>query len=845
MEHSQAHRWRDIKALLADALEQPPEQQSAWIARASQGDARLHDELASLVQAAQHPDALLAPMTSPVGTVQPGDRAADEALWIGQHVGAYHITGLVGRGGMGSVYRAERADTAYEQQVAVKLVHAGLDGAARTRFRAERQIAASLDHPNLVKLLDGGTANDGTPYLVMELVDGLPIDAFIQAEQTSPRHIIGLVRSLCAVVHYVHQRGVVHRDLKPSNVLVTPQGKVKLLDFGIAKLQLTDENPGGAERTHTHQIAFTPQYSSPEQIRGEAAKPASDVYALGVLLYRLLSGRSPYGNTGSGDWLQLSRAVCEDDPPPPSAALPRGSAGRRLLSDLDAVILKALRKLPGERYESAEALSDDLFRCLEGLPVRARRGGLGYVLARYVVRHRTGVLTALVASAAFTVASTAAVYQAVQVNMERERAEQHARSVRELARAMLFDVDAAIRGVPGTVAARQTLVKTAQAYLQQLSGNSTDDPSFQHDLGSSYRQLGDILGDPTGNSLGDSKGAEASYQRAIQVLDPLVRRVPASHRAHYDLAIAHQRQAALLAMQYRLPQALAEAEKGIRVAQDHVDAMPSAVDSRMLLASTLGQRSQIRMFGAEIDLFLADNERAANLLEEILKQAPDHLDAGIVLAATHGAVGEYYMQRDTGSDSARLAAVALERAVRTLEALATRHPDSARVGHRLGTNLDDLGSAQARLGQMIEAEGAHRKAHQLLDSLSRRDPANKRIRLESAKAASSLGGTVLELNRLAEAASLLRTAQSTFDGLPETMRGEPLVQYVTAQNLERLSRLYTRQTAWLPCVEAARHGFQILDAINKRYGLEKGHLQPQALQQALRHCESQTSATTR
>jgi eukaryotic-like serine/threonine-protein kinase len=227
---------------------------------------------------------------------------------IGQRVGAYRIAALIGRGGMGHVYQAERADAGYKQQGAVRFVHAGLGSAARARFQAERQIGASLDHPNLVKLIDGGVAADGTPYLVMEPIDGLTIDRHVREQQLGVRQVLTLMRSLCAVVHYVHCRAVVHRDLKPGNVLVSAQGQVKLLDFGIAKLQPLDGEPVASSAAPTRQIALTPEYCSAEQIRGEAVTPSSDVYALGVLLYRLLTGVSPYGDVANDMFMLDARS---------------------------------------------------------------------------------------------------------------------------------------------------------------------------------------------------------------------------------------------------------------------------------------------------------------------------------------------------------------------------------------------------------------------------------------------------------------------------------------------------------------------------------------------------------
>ncbi|HEV7502973.1 MAG TPA: serine/threonine-protein kinase, partial [Vicinamibacteria bacterium] len=311
-------------------------------------------------------------------------------------IGRYRILRELGQGGMGVVYLAERADATFEKKAAIKVVHGGLaSGVLKERFRHERRILATLDHPNIARLLDGGTTRDGLPYFVMEYVDGVPVDAYCETPPLPVRTRLALFLQICAAVQYAHQHLVIHRDLKASNVLVTAGGTPKLLDFGIAKLV----EPGALpqDETRTGLRALSLQAASPEQVRGEPMAVTSDVYSLGVLLYRLLAGRSPYGPDRGSD-PELLRAIFDDVPVRPSLVAPP-ERRRELRGDLDWIVLKALRKEPARRYGSVEQLSDDISRHLTGRPVLAGPDSWQYRARKFVARNRTliaaGVLLAL------------------------------------------------------------------------------------------------------------------------------------------------------------------------------------------------------------------------------------------------------------------------------------------------------------------------------------------------------------------------------------------------------------------------------------------------------------------
>ena len=399
-------RVEQLSALFEEALSVPPEKRAEFVRQVCGDNTVLRRELGSLLDAersaAKYFDDLADVVVSPAYAAL-ADAATAGPRWEGRRVGTYRLVREVGRGGMSRVFLAERADGEFEQQVALKLLRPGFDTDIDVmRFRAERQILASLSHPNIARLLDGGVTDDALPYLVLEYVDGVPVDRYCESRGLTTRQRLELFVTIADAVQYAHRNLVVHRDLKPSNILVTSDGTVKLLDFGVAKL-LEQNAPGARPTTRTTHRWMTPDYAAPEQIRGKAITPRTDVYQLGAALYELLAGHTPFGHCGDTIH-ELERAILDRDP---------DSLGQTLGGDLDAIVLKALRKNPDERYASASEFADDVRRHLTGHPVRARQQTLGYRSRRFVYRNRfrlaaaAGIVMVLV-----TLVTTASVEQA-------------------------------------------------------------------------------------------------------------------------------------------------------------------------------------------------------------------------------------------------------------------------------------------------------------------------------------------------------------------------------------------------------------------------------------------------
>jgi serine/threonine-protein kinase len=500
---SEPERWQRIQELFHQTLEREPPERDRFLAAACGDHADLEAEVRDLIAAGDGAGGRIERAIHGTFELAAADRGATRAKL---RIGPYQVLRQVGRGGMSTVYLAERADEHYRKRVAIKVVRRGMDTQdILSRLRRERQILAALDHPLIARLLDGGNTGDGLPYFVMEYIDGEPIDRYCDRRRLTISRRLELFRDVCSAVQYAHRNLVIHRDIKPSNLLVTADGVPKLLDFGIAKLL----DPELSAPTATGMRLLTPEYASPEQVRGEPLTTATDVYSLGVLLYELLTGRRAYRVDGARG-RELERLICEVEPERPSAALTRAGKDaaaptpetvaarrgdrperlrRRLAGDLDTIVLTALNKEPQRRYPSVEQLSEDVRRHLERLPVVTRRDTLGYRVGKFLRRHRLAVAAA--AAMGLVVAALVSFYTA-RLTAERDRAQAEERKSAQVAALLtgLFEGSDPGRARGDEVTARELLDLGAR----KIETGLRDQPGVRSEMmdliGGIYRRLG-------------------------------------------------------------------------------------------------------------------------------------------------------------------------------------------------------------------------------------------------------------------------------------------------------------------------------------------------------------------
>ena len=760
-----ADTWSKVKELLEACMDLEPAQQSQFLDQACAGNTDLRAEVESLLAAEG----------------QAGNFMEHPALresFTGTRLGHWKIVSDIGEGGMSRVCLAERDDGQFEQRAAVKILKRGMDTDLILRhFQMERQILAGMRHPNVARLLDGGVTPGGRPYFVMEHIEGEPIDNYAEAHHLDAAARLRLFQQVCAAVHYAHQRLVVHRDIKPSNILVTPDGTAKLLDFGIA----TIVSPEPALGTLTSAQLLTPDYASPEQIRGEPVTTASDVYSLGVLLYRLLSGQNPYG--GQTTPHQLVRAICEQDPAAPSAVA--GKEHRQILTgDLDNIVLKALEKDPQRRYSSAQQFADDIERYLEGRPVLARPHTWTYRAAKFVHRNKLAVATAALVILLLTAGVAATLWQARIAGIERRRAEERFLETRQLANSMLFELHDAIKDLPGSTAARALIIQRSLTYLDRISAASPGDSALQLELAEGYKRLGDVQGRPGDSNLGDRASAQASFQKAAALLreparDPTVdrkrRRLLAltliriggydgisqavgtleglrqtganDNPSLIDLATGYGSMADLLVERRDLPKALDFRVKERTLRKEILDADAKDISAIRSYALTSKKLGSLLWKMNRVPEAMGYYEAALHLEEGWAEREPTSADAKMAISFSHSDIGFLYWRDKKFTD----ALAHYRTTVKIREGLSEQDPNNARATLGLASAYWRTASVYTAAGDLESAFDLLNKGAKTLTHAKKPDPASPRSRTELAHVYAGYGETCIAAHETAAA----------------------------------------------------------------------------------------------
>jgi non-specific serine/threonine protein kinase/serine/threonine-protein kinase len=767
-----SERWRLIKNIFTSTAEIPPDQRDALLDVACADDPSLRHEVEALLKAHDSANSFIE-----LPAVRRSGLAHAATNWIGRRFGPYRVVAEVDRGGMSEVYRAIRDDNQYEKEVAIKLLRNGFDSESLLRhLREERQILAQLSHPHIAHLLDGGTTEEGMPYLVMEYIQGQPIDVYCEQRQLGLRERLELIRTLCGAVVYVHQHLMVHGDLKCSNVLVTDKGVLKLLDFGIAKLLNPTPALTAADPEVSGFLALTPDYASPEQLRGEPITTASDVYSMGVLMYRLLAGRLPFAPRHMVSREQAME-ICELQPAAPSATAASFDESyrrfaRSLEGELDSIILKGLRKSPQERYGSVEQLSEDVHRYLCGLPVGAYGGGPAYLAKKFVRRHRavTAAMSMFVIALLLGVVATS--WQAHVAEAERARAERHFDNVRRFAISYMTEVHAAIENLPGSTSARKLLVETSLRHLTELAKEAGDNPILRRDLADAYEKIGDLQGRLRGANLGDTKAAIQSYELALRTREALIEE--GGHiDLQRDLLRTHGKLAELLVIQNEPDQATEHLRDVMRLA-NALAAMPAATaaDRRNLATSYLALGWHRAALG-HIDEGTALMADALPLFQQIVAADPSDQRARRNFAITHQRIGGILVER-TGryEEAARY----LSRSIELLDELRQPDPQNADLRRVHAYALIWMGDALLGQGRAQEALSMHQRGYEVFEAIRTADPADFEAPIAAGYASSQMSQSLMALDlapraleQLSHAEKGLRNrAKGVDDELPES-----------------------------------------------------------------------------
>lgn len=802
--------WQRVGELFHQALEIPPERQTQWATEACAGDAELLHQLEALLQSDREARGGLEKQ------VQSGltDFAKQDAeSRIPKLAGPYRLVREIGRGGMGTVYLGKRDDEEYKIDVAVKLVTPGMDtDFVLQRFRRERQTLAGLNHPNIARLLDGGTTNEGLPYIVMEYVDGERITDYCRSYVLDLRQRLKLFLDVCAAVEHAHRRFVVHRDIKPGNILVTRDGIAKLLDFGICKVLL--ESPVASEETFGTARMLTPDYASPEQVRGEPVTVASDIYSLAAVLYELLTGCKLYKFT-SLSIAEMERVVSEESVVPPSKATGADAARKQLAGDLDVILLRALAKDPARRYESVRDFAEDIERHLANVPVKARPDTFTYRAGKFLRRHRGMVIPAVLAEAALILGIGVAVQQARVANAQLQ-------DTRQLANSVLFDIHDAVQRLPGSIQARQLIIGTGLKYLDSVVAKSPSDNGVKVELARGYLRIGELQGSVMNANLGQLDASLASLEKARVLLDAVLARDPGNlgagvERVSYGHSLGNyyfaqrNRAKALEAFEQaarigdplieKYPQErylrrmVGEVHNGIGLVDRSTQRFEEAArhfergseilgktpvgqrddELEYLIAGTLSNLGTAETSARKFDPGIQHLHEAIAQMESLIAKKPDNTSFQHAVMLMWAHLADAY--GDHGED-----AKAMESAARFVEiarAQSRLNPNDQRAAADLGIALVKMVSYVPE-PKLQDQTGALREALSILDPATVKNPKNAETRMFQAFAQLKYGQALAANGDTMGAAAAWNKALTASESLLDTGQQSPTVSYINA-----------------------------------------------------------------
>ena len=752
---------RKLRARFEQLLEATETERSAILHGLRQSDSSMAHELERMLAAHDTPGSVLdQPLAEEIGL----RAASSTGVREGSEIGPYSIKKELGLGGMGVVYLATRTYGNFERRVAIKILrHDRIDRLFLGRFQQERQILAQLTHPHIASILDAGETADGDPYFVMEYVDGDPITTHCERRALGIDAKLDLFLQICDAVQYAHRNLTVHRDLKPGNVLVTEAGAVKLLDFGIARLiEQTQEPSPDAPPTAA---ILTPEYSSPEQIRREPITTATDVFALGILLYELLSGSHPFARNGRLPH-EVMRAICEDDPVPPSAAVV-GRDAKLVRGDLDTIALTAMRRQPLWRYPSVEQLAEDVRRYRRGWPILAKGNRRWYRTRKFARRHWRPLAAAVLLVVSLAAGILATSYQASRAShalavAEKERASAEAeradsdrqralaeraqqtaveqrrvaeartleaekarqqerqryRDVRALASSLLFDLYDGVRDLAGSTTARRLIVSKAQHQLEMLTADGDDDIGLKRDLAASYERMGELRVDPHAHNKNDAAAALDDYGKALQLRRKIAAAPQASPMDRRDLALSLSKLGDGQFFAGDSKDAIASYDSAWEIARALVQSAPDDPSMRRALGAIDGRRCTTLMGGGKTADALDACQEGISTLSPLSEKSETDMQVEHTVAATEASWANALRLSQKPQEAVKHATLALA-SLKRLQALAPNNAEYRRLSSTAETILANCLAADGRAAESI---AAYRRAAQSMQIAMEIDP---------------------------------------------------------------------------------------------------------------------------
>ncbi|MBI4853780.1 MAG: protein kinase [Acidobacteria bacterium] len=568
-------RYNQITEIFLEALDYKSTERADFLLIACNGDTQLKTEVEKLLKNSELAKTFLSSPLVKLDSLASNliDDLTIASKLVGTEVGKYTTTRIIGQGGMGTVYEAIRNEIPNSRPVAIKLLSTGINTKKLlARFRIEYQVMANLEHPYIARLLDGNATNNGTPYLVMELINGQPIDKYCESQKLNITERLKLFNKVCAAVQHAHLNLIVHRDLKPSNILVTYDGIPKLLDFGIAKIIKNGSTYDEVKLTQTGLMLMTPAYASPEQVLGKPITVSTDIYSLGILLYKLLTNYLPYEITSNAP-KDIEKIICEYIPIKPSIFVEHNKSkelniesienrklAKKLMGDLDNIVLMALRKEPERRYSSVEQFSQDIQRYLDGFPVIARTDTFKYRAHKFIQRNWLYLSISALLIILITSGVTTTLWQARKAEQEREKvalqtqllaaqselATTRSKDIRDLTSALLFKYNDSLEKIAGSTALREEMINEALKYLDRLSKQPNMDLELQHELALAYQRVGDIQGRPFRINTGNTSAALESYDKSLVFFEELAKQNPSNLTIQSEFSFALERKGEIL-----------------------------------------------------------------------------------------------------------------------------------------------------------------------------------------------------------------------------------------------------------------------------------------------------------